>query len=74
MLLVIQHQTSLGLKMVMQWFCTKERRIQFITYKERLLEVTHVQPGMELMIKQMLQLLSLCTVSYGDISLPVTAQ
>ena len=48
--------------------------MQFITYKERLLEVTHVQPGMELMIKQMLQLLSLCTVSYGDISLPVTAQ
>jgi len=64
MQLVTQHQTSLGRKMAAQQCCIKERRTASLTYRNKLLEVTHVQLGMEWVNRKMLQLQLMCSVSY----------
>ena len=63
MQLVIQHQTSPGQKMAIQQCCIKERHTALLTYRDRLLEITNVQPGMELGNKTILLLQLLYTVS-----------
>ena len=61
--LVTQHQTSPGQKMAAQQCCIKERRIALLIYRDRLLEITHVQLGMEWVNRKMLQLQLMCIVS-----------
>ncbi len=63
MQLVIQHQTLPGQKMAVQQFCIKEKPTAFLTYRDRLLEITNVQLGMKLVNERMLQPQSLYTVS-----------
>ena len=63
MQLVIQHQTSPGQKMAVQQCCIKERHTALLTYRDRLLEITNVQLGMELGNKTILLLQLLYTVS-----------
>ena len=61
--LVIQHQTSPGQKMAARQCCIMARRTAFLTYRDRLLEITHVQLGMEWVKGRMLLLQLLYTVS-----------
>ena len=63
MRLVTQHQTSPGQKVAAQQCRIKERSTALLTYRDRLLEITHVQLGMEWVNSKMLQLQLLCIVS-----------
>ena len=63
MQLVIQHQTSPGQKMAVQQCCIKERHTALLTYRDRLLEITNVQLGMEWLNQRMSQQQLLYTVS-----------
>ena len=64
---VTQHQTSLGQKMAAQQCCMKESRTTLLTYRDKLLEITHVQLGMEWVNRKMLQLQLLYTVSLRNL-------
>ena len=63
MQVVTQHQTSPGQKMVATQCCIKERSTALLTYRDRLLEITHVQLGMEWVNRKMLLLQLRCIVS-----------
>ena len=63
MQLVIQHRTSLGQKMAVQQCCIMARHTPLLTYRGRLLEITHVQLGMEWAKRPMLPLQLLYNVS-----------
>ena len=60
---VTQHQTSRGQKMAAQQCCIKERRTALLTYRDRLLEITRVQLGMEWVNRKMPRLRLLYIVS-----------
>ena len=61
--LVTQHQTLPGQKMATQQYCIWERRTGWLTYRDKLLEITDVQLGMEWVKRPMLQRQLLYTVS-----------
>ena len=63
MQLAIQHPTLLGQNMAVQQCCIKEKHTALLTYKDRLLGITLVQLGMELVNTPILQLQLPCTVS-----------
>ena len=65
MQLAIHFQTSLGQKMATTQCCIMERRTTLLTYRDRLLDSTHVQLGIHWANRKMPQLQLLYIVRFG---------